>query len=83
MNTNETILLSAKETVIFYKIFSFILRIIEKSNTNRVVDYLKSNFYEEFKYYFNENRIRLKTFNYYPISKDLITIIMKLQRIII
>lgn len=83
MNTNETVLLSSKETVIYFKTFSFILRLMEKSNTNRVIDYLKSNFYEEFKYYFNENRIRLKTYNYYPISKDLIAIINKLQRIII
>ncbi|CAF0746137.1 unnamed protein product [Brachionus calyciflorus] len=80
LNTSDSVLLSPKETIVAYKILSFLYTLIEKSTTSKIKKILKDNYYEEFKYYFNEDRIRLKTFNYYPIIDDLLIIVKKLSR---
>lgn len=79
LNSSDNVLLSSKETIIVFKVMSLFYSLIEKSNTNKVKVMFKEKFYEEFKYYFNEDRIRLKTFNYYPICDDLICTVKKLQ----
>jgi hypothetical protein len=83
MNDNNTIVLTAQKTVIVFKLFSLLSMLIEKSAKKNVRKILIENFQEEFKYYFNEDRIRLKTYNYYPIIGDLQLVINKLQIYII
>lgn len=44
---------------------------------------LKENYQEEFKYYFNEEKVKSKCFNYYPVFEDLIVIVKKLEAILL
>lgn len=49
LNDNRTVLLSAQETIIIYKIFSFMSIIVEKSSLKILKNLLKQNYQEEFK----------------------------------
>lgn len=80
---NEDVLLSAGQTVIIFKIFSLFKIIMEKSTKKILLAILQENYQEEFKYYFNEDKIKSKCFNYYPVFQDLIATIKRLESILL
>ena len=56
---------------------------MEKSTKKILFKILQDNYQEEFKYYFNEDKIKSKCFNYYPVYQDLIATIKRLEYILL
>jgi len=80
---NENVLLSAGQTIIIFKMFSLFKMIMEKSPRKQLNNLFRKNFQEEFKYYFSQDVIKSKCYNYYPIMNDLISIVKKLENFIL
>lgn len=80
---DDKIVITSQQTVLFYKVFNLIYLIISDSPNKHLRKYLRLNFQEEFKYYFCEDKMRLKCFNYYSITKDLLKTIEKLEKLIL
>ena len=80
LNDNTAVVLTAQKTVAVFKLFTLLHVLIEKTSTKVVKNILRENYQEEFKYYFGEDRIKLKTYNYYPIISDLHEVVKKLQK---
>jgi hypothetical protein len=79
---NDNVLISTGQTIILFKIFSLFKILIEKSSKKQIFSILKNNYQEEFKYYFSEEKIKSKCYNYYPIVKDLLQVVNRLENLI-
>ena len=79
---NDNVLISTGQTIILFKIFSLFKILIEKSAGKKLYSILKNNYQEEFKYYFSEEKVKAKCYNYYPIVKDLLQVVKKLEILI-
>jgi hypothetical protein len=77
---SQAIVLSARHTVTAYKMFSLLASLLDKSTSGTLRSLLRDSYAEEFKYYYCEDKMRLRTFSCYPLVDDLLAAVRRVER---
>ena len=75
-----SIVLSARDTVTVYKMLDFLAVVLDKSTSGTLRRILRDSYAEEFKYYYCEDKMRLRTFVCYPLVDDLLATARRIER---